>query len=118
MLFDASLLFADGDDHGGGGNSDSIDMANAYRGPGQSVQVHISIPDCAGTAGIIGVEDSADDSTFADVADFDCTVAKAAAGLTIMLPNTVRRYVRLVIPSQFTTATVTAGIVVDGQSNT
>lgn len=117
MLFDASLLFADGVDHSSTEETSSIDMANAYRGPGQPVTCLCHIPDAAGTAGILGVEDSADDSTFADVADFDVTLAQLQAGYHFTLPPTARRYIRLYIPTGLTTATVTAGIIVDAQSN-
>ena len=120
--FDAQLMFWDDEDLSSGWtvttkNSSSVDLGGADMNPANPPVVQICFEDVTsgGSATIqLGLEDSADDSTFADYApglNLGGDIAYNSAELAnvqFALPGTgLRRYVRLT--AQVKTAALTGG---------
>lgn len=104
---------------GANANSDSIDLEAVAPGvTAESIEVEIAHPALASLANdkdlTIHLEDSADDSTFADISELASVVSTGAGGagaaaktVTLKLPSDVRRYIR-----------INAAVEADGGDNT
>ena len=99
-------------------NSASIDLGTATQfevGSNTEVEVYVPATACAtGQTITVTIQDSADDSSFAQVAQLETLVLTGSSNATAAttrkwrLPSTVRRYIRMNVACSATTGDLTA----------
>ncbi len=99
-------------------NSSSIDLGTATQtqvGSNTEVQVYVPATACAtGQTITVTIQDSANDSSFAQVAQLETLVLTGVSNATSettrtwRLPSTVRRYIRINVACSATTGDLTA----------
>lgn len=108
MIFDKDLMFFDGD-AGAATASSSIDLGLGNRD--EKLDVYFNgVGMTAGTNVVI--EDSADDATFATVANYTVAYTVLNGGWGFRLPPTIRQYARMTVTAG-AGGTMTAGVVKD-----